>query len=122
MESQKRDGFQTKRKTRLGVPGDRCCRSCWCARPAPQQRRGSVGEGYKFRVGLGVPPPRAPDGSLPVGVGPPQPMQRALPASLPGSLRRLHEGHQARLLQQLREEREPGLIGTENFPNEHEAE
>jgi hypothetical protein len=66
--------------------------------------------------------PSAPDRSRAVCVWPPERMQRAL-LSPPGwSLGLLREVHQARLLQQVRKEREQGRIGTEDFTDQHEAQ
>jgi len=49
-------------------------------------------------------------------------MHRALLSPRVWSVGRLREVQQARLLPQVRQEREQGLIGTEDFTDQHEAQ
>ena len=60
--------------------------------------------------------------SRPVCLWPPQRMHRALPS--PHGRRRglLGEVELARLLPQVRQEHEQGLIGTQDFADQHEAQ
>jgi hypothetical protein len=53
---------------------------------------------------------------------PPAPLWRALLTPHGGHRGRLRELDQARLLERVRQEREQGLIGTEDFPDQHDAQ
>jgi hypothetical protein len=66
--------------------------------------------------------PSAPDHSLPLCVGPRERMHRALRSPHGERCGLLGEVQQARLLQEVREEREHGLIGTQDLAYQHEAQ